>query len=709
MLHLSQSKSEGEEAISALVWTILTDFSVTRQDQYANVSRRKALTQIRTNFCIGCKKGGRECEFPQINSNSKRVKQSETRSPQETMKQESKEVAGSVLETIDDESENDTTRTKKHRRPTLTGVRTNSTQSVPRKHKHRQSQDASPTVKDKTSPQSTTSSSSQSRDQTPASSLQISARSAEIQARQAKIKTLRPELQKYLQYQHDHMTLYHYFFKLDNADFVHNEFIDQCLSYEPLLYAAVGFAAYHYEMNQESPKLSTFLKFYSKALSLLRKSLEHHPRYTAAVLLTVLQLATLEEYLGDWVNLIGHHRAAHTMLLQLYEPERMMESDLGRRIFSWYARIEIIAGIMGGNELQLSRTWFEANSAWYHSQIDTDPENDIDLGGIMADFISANRLLGYDVATLLARFAKQEISIEDFQREHDLMDSRLQALRAQLESLNDTFYAVQDFPVAKQRPLTDDDIVNPYLPGGLFKDVLFPLNFLWIDWYALQQLHVYQKSRIFNSSATEELEQLSLEQCRIYDAVDRWPDGPEGSILGAHASLAFAAVFLKKDEKHISWARRKFAQIERLGYVYPPKFRNQMAHMWGLTEEQVGEANSIEHWWLPNGEGLLPVLTDIRRVVHERHEGGEDQPNIGGKVEDVRDIRAIFAKLDIGNQSTSQSQASPSSTSTGSVPTSEETRETTQPPPTARVTQRNNVRSSDDVVDRMSGVWSHGD
>jgi Fungal specific transcription factor domain len=502
----------------------------------------------------GCKKGGRECEFPQTTSSSKRAKQSQPRSPQDGIKPDSQDQG---LETIKDESEDEEFKPKTPRRPTLNNVRTHSAQSVSRKQKRRQGQDISPTLKERQSPQSTTSSSPRSRTETSASSLPATAKSAEIQARQAKIKALKPDIQKYLQFQLGCMTHYHYFFKLDPFDFVHTEFIDQALSFEPLLYAAVGFAAYHYELQQPNAKLSHFLGYHSKALSMLRRSLESHTQYTEAMLLTVLQLATLEEYMGDWVNLVGHHRAAHTMLLQLFEPEPMMETELGRCIFSWYSRFDIVAGLMSGNETQLDRVWFEANSNWYHSQVDDDPQNDLDLDGILADLVASNRLLGSDMATLYARLSKGAIPIDEFHTEHQKIIDRLNNLKGRIESTNDEHYTVQHFPQAENRPLTDEDIVNPYRPGGLFRDALWSLNFMWIDWYSIEQMSKYQAATLLQEPISTELEALSLEQCRIYEAIDRWPDAPAGALLGCHASLGLTCVFLQKDEKHIMWSRRK--------------------------------------------------------------------------------------------------------------------------------------------------------
>lgn len=555
----------------------------------------------------------------------------------------------SGLATIKDESEEEDEQavSPKSWRPTAP-IRSDSGHSVFLGTKSKNVSETSSTAKDQSSPQSSEASDFHSRDDTPASSLRTHANSAEMQARQAKIKSLRSDLQKYLQFQQQHMTYAHYFYKLDPTDFVHGEFIDLALTYEPLLYAIVGFAAYHYELQQPSPKLSHFLGYHNKSLSMLRKSLEKNVKVTEATLLTVLQLATFEEYIGDWVNLIGHHRAALNMVYEIFTPEKMAMTDLSRRIFSWVARLDIIVGLMGGNKTSLDRPWFEENAKWYGSQVDNDPESDVDFESTLAYFVSANRLIGFDIAALFARFAQQEIDVETFQGENAEISDRINSMKRQIEMFNDEYYRVKEFPVEKDRPLSPDDIVNPYAPGGLFKDDLFPLNFIWFDWYSIEQLQRYQTAAMLRQPVPPELEQISLEQCRIYAAIERWPDSPNGSILCAHASLGLATVFLKKDARHTMWVRRKFAAVERQGYIFPPSFRLRMAHMWGLTREAVGENETVENWWLPNDEGNIPMLKEIRKVVNERYEN--DTPGMES-IADVRDLKAIFEKLDLRTQS----------------------------------------------------------
>ncbi|KAJ9636015.1 hypothetical protein H2204_005512 [Knufia peltigerae] len=634
----------------------------TRSGCFTCRSRRVKCDETRP-ICDRCRKGGRECEFPQptSSSSSKHSRHEKTRSPKDQSgKQEQKDEAMSGLATIKDESEDDEDMpaSPKGGRPSLSRMRTDSTQSVRQVGKQpKVKSDMSPAAKDHTSPLSTDLSDPRSRDETPASSVRTTTNSADMQARQAKIRTFKPDLQKYLQFQQEYMTYYHYFYKLDPTDFVHSEMIDLALTYEPLLYAVVGFAAYHYELQQPNPKLSHFLNYHSKSLSMLRKSLEKNAKVTPATLLTVLQLATFEEYLGDWVNLVGHHKAAHSMVKELYTHDTMMETDLGRRIFSWYARLDVISGLMAGSETRLDRLWFEANSKWYHDQIAGDAQSNVDVEDTLAYFVAANRLLGMDMAALFARFAKREISVEEFNQENATIVQRLDEMKRHIQAFNDEYYRVKEFPVAQERPLTEEDIVNPYTPGGLFKGALWPLNFMWLDWYGIELMQKSQTALLLRQPIPPEQETVSLEVCRIYEAIERWPEAPNGAVLGMHASLGIALVFLNKDAKHTMWARRKLAAVERQGYIFPPTFRRKMAEMWGLSRDLAsggGDDNDeVEDWWLPNNEGNVPMLTEIRRVVNERQ--GSDTVTAVESLTNVRDLKAIFAKMDIRTHSTTES------------------------------------------------------
>lgn len=100
----------------------------------------------------------------------------------------------------------------------------------------------------------------------------------------------------YLDYQKKNMSNYHYGLNTDSRGFIHKFLIDSALNSDALLQAVVAFAAYHYAVRHDG-NLQDFLKPYSEALSLLRKSLGSGKPPDVADLLTMLQLSSLE--VGD--------------------------------------------------------------------------------------------------------------------------------------------------------------------------------------------------------------------------------------------------------------------------------------------------------------------------------------------------------------------------------------------------------------------------
>lgn len=62
-----------------------------------------------------------------------------------------------------------------------------------------------------------------------------------------------------------------------------------------------------------------------------------------------------QEYLGDWINLLGHQKAAFEILTYLYTPETVMQTEIGRCALKWYSRFDVFGSLMGGFETVLSR------------------------------------------------------------------------------------------------------------------------------------------------------------------------------------------------------------------------------------------------------------------------------------------------------------------------------------------------------------------
>lgn len=108
------------------------------------------------------------------------------------------------------------------------------------------------------------------------------------------VANLKPDVQFFLAYRRQHINYRHYLLRSASDQLLCEDMVNLALEYEPLLYAMVGFAAYHYTLSQTNGKLYTFLRYYNKSVSLLLRSLQAGDRHSDAMLLTTLQLIVFE-------------------------------------------------------------------------------------------------------------------------------------------------------------------------------------------------------------------------------------------------------------------------------------------------------------------------------------------------------------------------------------------------------------------------------
>ncbi|TVY80693.1 hypothetical protein LSUE1_G006092 [Lachnellula suecica] len=141
-----------------------------------------------------------------------------------------------------------------------------------------------------------------------------------------------------------------------------------------------------------------------------------------------------------------------------------------------------------------------------------------------------------------------------------------------------------------------------------------------------------------------ELQEIAYKSCQLFEAMEYWPGSPPGTVLACQASLGIACLFLPRDDHHSMWARRKLAVIESHGYIYPYTFRTKMADLF--------RDRSCMHWWLPNDENYPPIVRSIRKFVEGRTAPAKDVPT-----EDLRDMKAIFSSLNLGDEQSSAPQA----------------------------------------------------
>ncbi|CAF9932952.1 hypothetical protein IMSHALPRED_009020 [Imshaugia aleurites] len=441
---------------------------------------------------------------------------------------------------------------------------------------------------------------------------------------------LSPDLRFYLEYHTTHLNYHHYFFKHDANHFLHNILVEHALLYEPLLYAVVGFAAFQLTVTRPGGKIQDFLGYYNRAVSLLRKSLVGNQKHTDATMLTILQLATFEDYLGDLVSLLGHQKAAHGMLLELYSSHSIMETEVRRKILAWYSRFDVMGGLMSGYQTVLGREWFVATEDYYRQQSLSYP-NSIDYK--IEAVIAKHRLLAVDMALLFAQLPRGAITIENFERESDKFAEQIRTWKENLDPIfQDPSYLVDSFEGKERAP---EDIVDPYLPGGLYKGAMFTFNFMLIDWHAIKLIHGYKTASMLKRPLPLELSNVALDICRLFEAIEYWSDSPPGSMLKAQGSLGLALLVLPKDEKHIMWCRRKLAKVESSGHIYPSTFRRQLADLWGIPE--------VNEWWLPDKGTCPPVVRSVRSFMEIRLPQAESE----SRSEDQRNIKGFFSQLSL--------------------------------------------------------------
>lgn len=105
---------------------------------------------------------------------------------------------------------------------------------------------------------------------------------------------LQPSVRTLLSYHRSNLSFRHYGWKHDEADFLKTTFIKRALSFEPLLYSVVAFAAYHRALHFESHNMEDFLAAYTRSITLLRNSLAEVSRDSLSTILTILQFAAIE-------------------------------------------------------------------------------------------------------------------------------------------------------------------------------------------------------------------------------------------------------------------------------------------------------------------------------------------------------------------------------------------------------------------------------
>lgn len=394
------------------------------------------------------------------------------------------------------------------------------------------------------------------------------------------------EIQFYLNYYYDNITHYHYCMITDSDDFFKSILLNIALRDEALLYAVVGFAAYHHTLKNPNGNIQEFLRYYNRSVILLLSFLKKKEKPNIGTLVTILQLAAIEvrehqtvtyccsgfraltcikEYLGDWVNLMGHQRAAFEIVNRLFTPQSAMQTSASRTILTWYVRFDVFVGIMGSFETRLPREWFSTTVNFYEAQVRGEPDN---VAWKIEERSARLHLISMEMSILYGTGARGELVGEDYFAEHSRLLRELQDWKeAWHPSMTDQNFSVTEF--SSDRPSVPDGIVDPFTPGVLYHPPLFASTLLTCEWHSIMIMHGSQAITAEAGAGAEaqlaELGKHAYAICQIFEMVEVWPSAPKGTLINIQACLAIAALFVPRDSKHHTWIRRKFALLEIMG------------------------------------------------------------------------------------------------------------------------------------------------
>ncbi|EEA20979.1 hypothetical protein EYB25_008455 [Talaromyces marneffei] len=604
--------------------------------------------------CDRCKKGNRSCEYAQSNAKSTSSRRSTRRqsSHESISSDEDHAEQGGSLDVIPDEDETAGLPSS------LPSVRMAFDSGSARRMRAHSPSNNRPRPRNS----SETSSASKSKSLSPASdwvsSSQSSTSSATYQQQRGrfvqrparnlpdifKIKRLKEHVKFFLNYHQERINHHHYFMNLASDLFFRGTLIDMALEYEPLLYAVVGFAAYHHTLEQPRGKLNNFLKYYNQSIQLLRKSLASGEKHNEATLATILQLSTFEETIGDFMNLGDHHQAADQLMHELLTPQTITENAIHRFLFVWHSRFDLVACILASNEAILEREWYTSmeqhDTALAARNLD-DPIMQLNA------MTSRLRLFALEYASLFARFASGVINPEQFQIRYDYLNEVIDDLHQALKAYDDCEEITMPGPaVPLQGP---EDILDTDMTCRFYRDSKFFMNFLWPDILATVLMFKYQSHLMTGHPDGSELQSIALRICHHAESLARWPEVEVGITIGGHNWLALTTMFLPRDDKHMQWSRRMFARMEISGYVYAPIARRALAELWNDP--------SVEEWWDPTDEGCPNIIKEIRKLTEERTTSPRDHYR-----EELRDLKSLFGNMNLSQAGSPDSL--PSSTST---------------------------------------------
>ncbi|KAM3531333.1 hypothetical protein NHJ13051_000901 [Beauveria bassiana] len=396
----SISKGRRKSASAAAAETEQIKHRRTRSGCFTCRGRRVKCDEARP-ICERCRKGGRDCVYPDPSTSkgSSRQKestsnsastQSPTSSNSEDAEQDDAKRSG-ALHTIPDEDEDSTS--PKHALKSKLVLQISDRNS--RGNYSLSPSSATATLVDQLDP---------GHQQADFHSLLMGDQN---------LSNLPNDYKLHLQYLYENVTPHHYSLTNDTDNFFVRGMIIEASKNRLLLNAVVAFSSYlrSTEQPDEKPdeKLGDFLLYYNRSITLLLECLKEEQTHNLPTLLSILQLATIEEYLGDWLNLMGHQRAALELLTKLFTPQTILKTRIGQICLTWYSRFDAGISFLRLTRSKLSRDWLSDAAAYYGEKIKQKPN---EIRWRAEERLIRLHIIRYDMSVLFSDAADGEMSIQ---------------------------------------------------------------------------------------------------------------------------------------------------------------------------------------------------------------------------------------------------------------------------------------------------------
>jgi hypothetical protein len=264
------------------------------------------------------------------------------------------------------------------------------------------------------------------------------------------------------------------------------------------------------------------------------------------------------------------------MLRAMYTPETINKDEFHRHIFLWYGRVDATAAILAGEEAKLSREWYVASEACSAQQLAASPDDFKKKVWMLRTRLCR---IGMDMAALFAKTSRNLINTDDLRAENEQLSASLDLLGRDLKAVQDPRCLVMFYP--QRKALGPDDVFNPYLPGILYDEPIWEVNYMSLEVLATILMHRHHTGLALQQQDHSQTHNLAIEQCRLIEAMTRWPSKRKELPVAVRSSLGIAIMFLPHDHAHIMWSRRKLAWLEQQGgYVEIHFYCPVQSHFW---------------------------------------------------------------------------------------------------------------------------------